>query len=90
MNCLTKNSSRTGSSSVLTTEIGWQLFGGHHILNDVLVDAPGLYQVTHAHRHKEVPRHACVKKKKVLVFLKSKLNLVSIVNNAANFATAHR
>lgn len=47
--------------------MGGQLFRGDDILNHVLVNAPCLHQVTHAHRHKEVPRHHYTRKKQLVV-----------------------
>ena len=42
---------------VLTVQVGGYLFRGDDILNNILVDAAGFYEVPHAHGYKEVPRH---------------------------------
>lgn len=58
--------------------MGGQLFRGDDILNHVLVNAPCLHQVTHAHRHKEVPRHHYTRKKQLVV--SRVVDILGIVN----------
>lgn len=40
------------------------MFRWYNILNNILVDSPGLHQITHRDGNKEVPRHCCLEGEK--------------------------